>query len=338
MIPGATFHDNYLGSLRKPPLTFALEAAYKRLILEPNATMNITLDEIQNFITVVDTGSITSAAQQLDQTVSAASRTLGRLEQKLKTTLLRRTTRRIELTDEGQAFLERAREIVAAVENAEEQMAERRSRPAGRLRVDAASPFILHVVVPLVAGYRERYPEVELELHSSEGFIDLLERRTDVALRIGRLRDSTLHARPIGSSRLRCLASPAYLEKHGTPRKVADLSRHSLLGFTELDMLNQWPLLDAKRQPLHIKPTIGSSSGETLRHLALEGNGIVCLSDFMTRTDRDAGTLVEVLPTLRQDVRQPINAVYYRNTAISARIASFVNYLAETIGDNAFEH
>lgn len=300
--------------------------------------MNITLDEIQNFITVVDTGSITSAAQQLDQTVSAASRTLGRLEQKLKTTLLRRTTRRIELTDEGQAFLERAREIVAAVESAEEQMAERRSRPAGRLRVDAASPFILHVVVPLVAGYRERYPEVELELHSSEGFIDLLERRTDVALRIGRLRDSTLHARPIGSSRLRCLASPAYLEKHGTPRKVADLAKHSLLGFTELDMLNQWPLLDTKREPLHIKPTIGSSSGETLRHLALEGNGIVCLSDFMTRGDRDAGTLVEVLPKSRQEVRQPINAVYYRNTAISARIASFVNYLVEMIGDNAFEH
>ncbi|GAA0904192.1 LysR family transcriptional regulator [Rothia nasimurium] len=300
--------------------------------------MNITLDEIQNFITVVDTGSITSAAQQLDQTVSAASRTLGRLEQKLKTTLLRRTTRRIELTDEGQAFLERAREIVSAVESAEEQMASRRSRPAGRLRVDAASPFMLHVVVPLIAGYRERFPEVDLELHSSEGFIDLLERRTDVALRIGRLRDSTLHARSIGSSRLRCLASPAYLERYGTPRKVADLEKHMLLGFTELDMLNEWPLLDARRQPVHIKPAIGSSSGETLRYLALEGNGIVCLSDFMTRTDREAGTLVEVLPKMTIEQRQPINAVYYRNTAISARIASFVNYLAETIGDHGFEH
>jgi DNA-binding transcriptional LysR family regulator len=298
--------------------------------------MNITLDEIQNFIAVVDAGSITSAAQQLDQTVSAASRTLGRLEQKLQTTLIRRTTRRIELTDEGEAFLERARDIIAAVEGAEEAMATRRSRPAGRLRVDAATPFMLHVVAPLVAGYRERFPDVELELHTSEGYIDLLERRTDVALRIGRLKDSTLHAKAIGSSRIRLLASPAYLEKHGTPRKVADLDAHALLGFTEPDALNEWPLLDAKRQPVHIKPTVSTSSGETLRHLALGGNGIVCLSDFMTWEDRRAGTLVEVLPKQNVEHRQPINAVYYRNTAISARIASFVNYLAEAIGENGF--
>lgn len=298
--------------------------------------MNITLDEIQNFIAVVDAGSITSAAQQLDQTVSAASRTLGRLEQKLKTTLLQRTTRRIELTEEGEAFLERAREIVAAVESVEEQMATRQSRPAGRLRVDAASPFMLHVVVPLIVGYRERYPEVELELHNSEGYIDLLERRTDVALRIGRLKDSTLHARLIGTSRVRCLASPAYLERRGTPRKVADLSSHSLLGFTEPESLNDWPLPGPNRQPLHIRPTIGASSGETLRQLALEGNGIVCLSDFMTRADRESGALVEVLAKQNVEYRQPINAVYYRNTAISARIASFVTYLAEAIGEDGF--
>jgi DNA-binding transcriptional LysR family regulator len=299
--------------------------------------MNITLDEIQNFIAVVDAGSITSAAQQLDQTVSAASRTLGRLEQKLKTTLIRRTTRRIELTDEGEAFLERARDIIAAVEGAEEAMATRQARPAGRLRIDAATPFMLHVVAPLVAGYRERFPEVDLELHTSEGFIDLLERRTDVALRIGRLKDSTLHARLIGTSRVRILASPQYLAQHGTPRKVADLDKHVLLGFTELDSLNEWPLSDANRQPLHIRPTIGSSSGETLRYLALGGNGIVALSDFMTGEDRRNGALVEVLPKQTTDFRQPINAVYYRNTAISARIASFVNYLADAIGENGFD-
>jgi len=298
--------------------------------------MNITLDEIQNFIAVVDSGSMTSAAQQMNQTVSAASRTLGRLEQKLKTTLLTRTTRRIELTDEGESFLERAREIVAAVEGVEEQMAARRSRPAGRLRIDAASPFMLHVVVPLVAGYRERYPDVQLELHSSEGYIDLLERRTDVALRIGKLKDSTLHARPVGSSQVRCLASPAYLAKHGTPGRVADLANHVLLGFTEPEVLNIWPLLDDTRQLLHARPTLRSSSGETLRQLALEGNGIACLSDFVTRGDREAGTLVPVLTKYTVESRQPINAVYYRNTATSARIASFVNYLIEAIGEDGF--
>ncbi|GAA4341332.1 LysR family transcriptional regulator [Pigmentiphaga soli] len=295
--------------------------------------MKITLDEIQAFIAVVDSGSISAAAIQLGQTVSGTSRSLGRLEEKLKTTLLTRTTRRLELTEEGEAFLQRAREIVAAVEGAEEQMVTRRNKPAGRLRVDASSPFMLHVVVPLVAGYRERYPDVELELHSNEGFVDLLERRTDVALRIGRLKDSTLHARPIGNSRIRVLASPAYLEARGTPRRVADLAGHALLGFTQPDTLNEWPLPDADGRPLRIRPTVSSSSGETLRQLALNGNGIVCLSDFMTLDDRRSGRLRELFRRQTLDVRQPINAVYYRNTAISARIASFVDYLAGAVGD-----
>ncbi|AJC16071.1 LysR family transcriptional regulator [Pandoraea sputorum] len=289
--------------------------------------MKITLDELQAFVAVVDAGSITAAAQQLDLTVSATSRTLGRLEEKLKTTLLRRTTRRLELTEEGNAFLLNARAIIESVESAEEQMVTRREKPSGRLRVDAATPFMLHVIVPLVPGYRERYPEVELELNSNEGFIDLLERRTDVAIRIGRLKDSTLHSRLIGNSRTRMFASPAYLEKHGHPRKVEDLAKHTLLGFSQPESLNVWPILGADGEPYRIAPDVMSSSGETLRQLALEGAGIVCLSDFMTVRDCEAGRLTPVLARQAQDVRQPIHAVYYRNTAISARIASFVDYL-----------
>ncbi|NUT16770.1 MAG: LysR family transcriptional regulator [Cupriavidus sp.] len=294
--------------------------------------MKITLDDLLAFATVVDSGSITAAAQQLDLTVSATSRTLARLEEKLKTTLLRRTTRRLELTEEGQAFLHDARAIIDSVESAEEQMLARREKPSGRLRVDAASPFMLHVIVPLVRGYRERFPQVELELNSNEGIIDLLERRTDVAIRIGRLKDSTLHSRLIGNSRVRMLASPAYLDAHGHPRKAQDLGKHALLGFTQPESLNVWPILGADGEPYRIEPAVWSSSGETLRQLALEGAGIVCLSDFMTAHDREAGRLVQVLARQTQDVRQPIHAVYYRNTAISARIASFVDYLAEAIG------
>jgi DNA-binding transcriptional LysR family regulator len=295
--------------------------------------MKITLDELQAFATVVDSGSITAAAQQLDLTVSATSRTLGRLEEKLSTTLLRRTTRRLELTEEGRAFLQDARAIIESVESAEEQMTARREMPSGRLRVDAASPFMLHVIVPLVQGYRERYPRVELELNSNEGVIDLLERRTDVALRIGRLKDSTLHSRLIGNSRLRILASPAYLAAHGQPRKVDDLGKHVLLGFNQPESLNVWPVLGADGEPYAIEPDVWSSSGETLRQLALAGAGIACLSDFMTAQDRDAGRLVQILTRQTQDVRQPIHAVYYRNTAISSRIASFVDYLTEAIAE-----
>ena len=298
--------------------------------------MKVTLDELQTFATVVDTGSITAAAEQLDQTVSGASRTLGRLEEKLQTTLLRRTTRRLELTEEGKSFLQNAREIIDAVESAEEQIAARRERPSGLLRVDAATPFMLHVIVPLVAGYRERYPHVELELNSNEGVIDLLERRTDVAIRIGRLKDSTLHSRPIGSSRIRVLATPRYLDMHGHPKRVDELANHSLLGFTQPESLNVWPLAGRDNEPFRITPNIASSSGETLRHLALESAGIVCLSDFMTLRDRSEGKLVQILARHTQEVRQPINAVYYRNTAISARIASFVDYLAEAVKTTEF--
>ncbi|PCE23852.1 LysR family transcriptional regulator [Paraburkholderia acidicola] len=291
--------------------------------------MKTTLDELQTFATVVDMGSITAAAEQLDQTVSAASRTLARLEEKLKTTLLRRTTRRLELTEEGRAFLQNARAIIEQVESAEEQMVARRDKPSGRLRIDAATPFMLHAIVPLVRGYRERYPHVELELNSNEGIIDLLERRTDVAIRIGRLKDSTLHSRLIGNSRLRILASPGFIETHGLPRKVEDLAKHALLGFNQPESLNVWPVLGADGEPWRIEPTVWSSSGETLRQMALEGVGIACLSDFMTGQDRESGRLVQILNRQTQDVRQPIHAVYYRNTAISSRIASFVDYLVE---------
>jgi DNA-binding transcriptional LysR family regulator len=299
--------------------------------------MKTTLDELQAFVAVVDTGSITAASELLGLTVSATSRTLGRLEEKLQTTLLRRTTRRLELTEEGMTFLQHARAILASVDQAEEQMAARRMRPVGRLRVDAATPFMLHVLVPLLDGFRARYPEVQLELNSNEGIVDLIEKRTDVAFRIGPLKDSTLHARPMGTSRVRVLASPAYLKRHGVPSGPAELARHSLLGFTQPETLNDWPLRDADGNTLHIQPTIASSSGETLRQMALADLGIVCLSDFMTRDDRRAGKLVQVLPKQTLDVRQPINAVYYRNTALASRITCFVDHVAEALGTRPFD-
>lgn len=299
--------------------------------------MKTTLDELQAFAAVVDTGSITAAAEQLNLTISATSRTLSRLEEKLQTTLLQRTTRRLELTEEGTTFLQHTRAILASVDEAEEQMATRRMRPAGRLRVDAATPFMLHVIVPLVEGFRARYPDVELELNSNEGIIDLIERRTDVAFRIGPLKDSTLHARPIGTSRIRILASPDYLARHGTPTKLAQLGKHALLGFNQPESLNDWPLHEASGTTLHIKPAIASSSGETLRQMALVGLGIVCLSDFMTREDRRNGRLVQLFSKETLDVRQPINAVYYRNTALASRITCFVDHVTDVLGRQPFD-
>ncbi|SNR91391.1 MULTISPECIES: LysR substrate-binding domain-containing protein [Pseudomonas] len=291
--------------------------------------MKTTLDELQAYVMVVDSGSITAAAEQLEQTASGVSRALSRLEEKLDVTLMRRTTRRLEVTEEGMVFLAQARKILASVEEAEEQMALRRQRPAGRLRVNAAAPFMLHSIVPLVAGFRQQYPDIQLELNSSDQIIDLLEQRTDIAIRIGPLRDSTLHARPLATSTLRVLASPGYLQRHGEPRSVEALHLHSLLGFTQPESLNQWPLRCGQGNSYLINPGLSASSGETLRQLALADAGIVCLADFMTGQDRKDGRLQQVLKSSTLEVRQPINAVYYRNTALASRIACFIDYLSE---------
>ena len=289
--------------------------------------MKTTLDELLAFRTVVDSGSITAAAEQLGQTVSGISRALGRLEEKLDTTLLNRTTRRLVLTEEGSNFLQRARAILASVDEAEEQMARRLQQPSGRLRVNAAMPYMLHVIVPLVPAFRQQFPQIELELNTNDLVIDLLEQDTDVAIRIGALRDSTLHARPLGHHSLRVLASPAYLQAHGRPTQVGHLAQHSLLGFAQPVSLNHWPLRGPQGDSLQITPALHASSGETLRQLALAGAGIVCLADFMTAHDRQRGDLVQVLVRDTVEVRQPINAVYYRNTQLSSRIACFLDFL-----------
>jgi DNA-binding transcriptional LysR family regulator len=295
--------------------------------------MKTTLDEMQVFVAVVDSGSITAAADSLGQTVSAISRALARLEEKLEVTLLRRTTRRLELTEEGQVFLTQACKIINAVEDAEEQMQVRRNQPAGLLRVNAASPFMLHVLVPMVRDFRAQYPDIELELNTNDQIIDLLEHRTDIAIRIGALTDSSLHARPLMTNRLRVLASPDYLRERGQLLSVDELSAHRLLGFTRPESLNAWPLRNVQGDRLVIAPSVRASSGETLRQLALAGEGIVCLADFMTQADRQNGKLVQILVQDTVEVLQPVNAVYYRNTALSSRISCFLDYVSAHIGN-----
>jgi len=296
--------------------------------------MKTTTEELLAFVTVIDSGSITAAAEALQQTVSGVSRALTRLEHKLDSTLVRRTTRRLQLTDEGELFLVRARAILAAMEDAEESIARQRERPAGRLRVDAASPFVLHCIVPHVRAFAAAYPEIMLELSSNERIVDLMEQRVDIAIRIGALQDSTLHARSLGSSRLRILASPAYLAERGEPRTVAELRRHRLIGFTAPESLNDWPLIDDSTDNrdsgarFRIVPEIAASSGETMRQLALAGGGIACLAAFMTSADVAAGRLQTVMDPILLDVRQPVSAVFYQSASMAARAKAFLDFLA----------
>jgi DNA-binding transcriptional LysR family regulator len=293
--------------------------------------MKARSDELQVFVSVIESGSISAAAEQVGQTPSAISRTLSRLEAKLETTLINRTTRRMDLTEEGKFFLEKAKQILAQMDDLEERLSIRQQAPAGRLRINAASPFMLHAVVPYVAEFRALYPDIQLELNSNDLIIDLLEQSTDVAIRIGTLADSTLHARSLGSSPLNILASPAYLKKHGTPTSVEALADHALLGFTQTETLNHWPLRHAEGDRLEIRPAVSASSGETLRQLALAGEGIVCLSHFMTYEDIRLKRLQVILPDANSGYRQPIHAVYYRNSQLALRIQCFLDFIQKKL-------
>ena len=312
--------------------------------------MKTSTDELLVFVSVIDSGSITAAAEKLGQTVSGVSRALTRLEKKLDTALVRRTTRRLQLTEEGEGFLQRARAILDAMEEAEESVARKRRRPSGRLRVDAASPFMLHCIAPHMTAFSALYPEIRLELTSSERIVDLLEQKVDIAIRIGALQDSTLHARALGSSKLRVVASPAYLAEHGEPKSVDALREHRLIGFTAPEHLNRWPLrergkragkgasasgrtgrVSGKPEPLKIQPSITASSGETLRQLALSGWGIACLADFMTAADIRDGRLVPILGHVLLDERQPVSAVYYQSASLAGRVQCFLDFIAARV-------
>lgn len=289
--------------------------------------MKVTINELDTFVSIVDEGTISQAAEHLGVTVSAVSRALSRLEKKLNTSLFRRTTRRLELTQEGEKYLERVRSILSDLEDAGDMMVKNKEVPSGKLRIDAATPFMLHVIAPLIDKYSNAYPQIDIELVSNESLVDLLEARTDVAVRIGELKGSSLSATPLGLSQIRILASPVYLKKHGTPKIVEDLVHHQLLGFNSLEKLNDWPIYDAANNLFHIHTNIKADSGETLRQLALCGIGIVCLSDFMTYQDIQKGDLIQLFESSTIKMQQPINLVYYKNRKLSERVSSFIEFL-----------
>ncbi|MEZ8949736.1 LysR substrate-binding domain-containing protein [Vibrio sp. 10N.222.51.E8] len=282
-------------------------------------------DDLEMVLTVVDAGGFSAAAEALDVQVAKVSRSVSKVELQLGVSIFNRTTRRVELTEEGRQFVDSVRVGLQMIQSAEEEIVSRGELPKGRLRVDAASPFVFHQLVPLVQSFKEAYPDIELELTSNEGFVDLLEKRTDVAIRIGKLSDSTLHARPLGKSLLHIVASPDYLAKRGVPTKPEDLSSHQIVGFAGNKVLNHWPLPNQS----DVAPTVTASNGETVRQLALAGNGIACLSGFMVQEDMAAGRLIPILEQdkLANTDRERVNAVYYKSSSVSKRISAFIDFI-----------
>ncbi|AOY43272.1 MULTISPECIES: LysR family transcriptional regulator [Psychrobacter] len=282
-------------------------------------------EDIEIFLTVVDTGSFTGAANLLNQQVAKVSRAVSRLEDTLQCTLLNRTTRRLELTEEGHVFIRYARESLNTLYTGEEAIKLLKQAPSGHLRIDAASPFVLHQLTPLVGEFVQQYPHITLDLTSHDNIIDLLEHKTDLAIRIGDLKDSNLHARLLGKSQLRLVVSPEYLYQHNEVAHINDLSTHKLIGFNDASKLNSWPL----KTPVKLNFHMTGSSGETLRQLCLNHQGIALLSNFMIGDDLKSGRLVEVLPEaiVTPNNRESIQAVYYKNSAVSSRILAFLDFI-----------
>ena len=294
--------------------------------------MKTTSEELTVFVQVVENGSFSRAAKQLAMANSAVSSVVKRLEEKLGVNLINRTTRQLRLTEEGLQYFRRVQKILQEMAAAEAEMLAAHEVPQGGLRVDSAMPMVLHLLVPLAAKFNERYPHIQLSLVSSEGYINLIERKVDIALRAGELDDSGLRARHLFDSHFRIVASPEYLEKHGTPQSTEELANHQCLGFTEPSSLNTWAVSDAQGNPYKISPHFTASSGEILRSLCLSGCGIACLSDFLVDNDIAEGKLIPLLVEQTSNTPLPFNAVYYSDKAVNLRLRVFLDFLIEELG------
>ncbi|EKM0378250.1 LysR family transcriptional regulator [Cronobacter turicensis] len=293
--------------------------------------MKASSDELIIFVAVVESRSFSRAAEQLNLANSAVSRAVKKLEMKLGVSLLNRTTRQLSLTEEGERYFRRVQQVLQEMASAETELMESRQTPRGLLRIDAATPVILHLLLPMIKPFRECYPDVTLSLVSSETFINLIERKVDVAIRAGTLTDSSLRARPLFISYRKIVASPDYLARHGVPETICDLKEHICLGFTEPVSLNTWPVACEDGLLLEITPGMTSNSGETLKQLCLTGNGIACLSDYMIDKEIKRGDVVELLAEYRLPVEMPFSAVYYSDRAVSTRIRTFIDFLSEQL-------
>lgn len=282
-------------------------------------------EDLEMFLMVVDSGSFSAAANLLDQQVAKVSRAVSRLENTLQCTLLNRTTRRLELTEEGHTFIKYARDGLNTLQTGEEAIKLLKQAPSGKLRIDAASPFVLHQLVPLIAEFNQQYPHITLDITSHDSIIDLLEHKTDLAIRIGELKDSNLHAKKLGVSKLHLVASPSYLKHTPAISRTSDLKQHRLIGFTDSPKLNNWPL----KSPTTLNFGLTASSGETVRQLCLANQGVALLSHFMIGDDLKSGKLIEILPgsISTPNNREIVQAVYYKNSAVSSRIMAFLDFI-----------
>jgi DNA-binding transcriptional LysR family regulator len=285
--------------------------------------------EMEVFVRVVDLGGFTAAAREFRLTPSGVSKLVSRLEARLGSRLINRSTRKLQLTPEGQAFYLRATRILADLEEAEREAAAG-AAPRGHLRVNTNIPVGMRLIVPLIPRFLADNPEITLDVVLTDTVVDLMQERADVAIRFGPLRDSRLVARKLGTTRMSVVASPDYLARHGIPSTPAELETHQGIGWTFLRTLEGWPFRNGTGiETLCAPPVVRASDGEAARALTLRGVGLARLARFHIGPDIDAGRLVPVLEEFNPGDREDIHAVFLgRGGPLPVRVRAFVDFLA----------
>ena len=294
-------------------------------------------EDLQAFVAVVDAGSFTAAADRLDAAKSAVSRRVSGLEQRLGVQLLRRTTRRLDLTDSGRSFYERSARILADLEEAESAVAQSHGELRGRLRVALPLSFGLRHMGDPIARFQRDHPLVSFDLDLNDRRIDLLEEGRDLAVRIGLMPDSSLIARKLFEVRTLVCASPAYLAANGTPQDIPELEDHQCLVYGNLVNPGHWNFResDGRESVAQVNVSLTANSGEILCSLACAGQGLVMLPTFIVHEAIQRGDLVPVLTALQGPVL-PAYAVYPTVRHLSYRVREFIDFLVTTFSGTPY--
>ena len=293
--------------------------------------------DLEAFVTVVDLASFSAAAERLGVAKSAVSRRITQLEQRLGGRLLNRTTRRLSLTESGRAFHERAKRLLNDLDEAEQAVTTAHGALHGRLKVAAPLSFGLLHLQPIIMDFLAAHPDVEVELDLNDRQVDLVSEGFDLALRIGRLVDSTLIARRICSVRRITVASPDYLEAFGTPTHPEELSQHRGLRYANVPRQDAWTYLDARGRELRprVNDRLCANNGELLAVAAERGLGITIQPTFIVYRAIEVGSLVPLLEDF-QLAEQGMYLVYPPGRFLARRVRAFSDFVAARLADRPY--
>jgi DNA-binding transcriptional LysR family regulator len=291
-------------------------------------------DEMSAFVRAVELGGFSVAARDLGLTPSAISKLVTRLEDRLGVRLLNRTTRRIALTPEGEAYFHRSQRILAEIHEAEDEVARFRAQPKGLLRINVSTAFSTHQLVPALPDFLNRNPELQVELTITDRVVDLIEEGADLGIRVGALVDSSLIARKICDLERVVCASPSYLKKNGVPKKPEDLLKHNCLSVAYAPNLRRWPfeVRDGVRH-IEVSGNVSANNADSLLRLAILGVGVIRLSDVIVGDAIREGRLTPLLESVHHSEPLPLHAVYPQGRHRSPRVAAMIEFLVERFAD-----